>query len=128
MTTYYKVVNKELKSPAILAKELQVQYKVGEWVEPPGFRLYVFTDLDAAKTWLGCSEEPDKIYECEVQDPIDFNIDDLMSFAASRQYNVLGKQALVCVPSETSRVWGFPTNPPPATKVVSSVKLLRQVA
>jgi hypothetical protein len=65
--TYYKVVTKSLTS-VWAPEEVEVQYKIGKWVEPKikEFPLAVFNSLDNARSF-SCLDPSSKIFECEIQ-------------------------------------------------------------
>ncbi len=65
---YYKVVKADTLKSCLTLDEFAVQYKVGEWVKAPTrTKLFVFTNLDYAKSWTGLGwVENCNIYSCHV--------------------------------------------------------------
>ena len=65
--TYYKVVKEENgRFFSCIARNAEVEYKIGEWVKSLTGPLFVFDDLKEARSFTG---EGELVFECEVVRP-----------------------------------------------------------
>lgn len=68
---YYKVVTKDLRSiNSLWSPSFVVQYRIGEWIEPPIGKLFVFRRVEDAGSFLKCISLDLLIYKCEAENPL----------------------------------------------------------
>lgn len=69
-TTYYKVVQYDLTSfchNPEFPEKFRVKYKIGEWVQPPIGKLFIFGSLDEVKKFVLLSAVRYRIFTCEAE-------------------------------------------------------------
>lgn len=120
---YYKVTRPDLTSLVMSRANtgMSVQYVIGEFVfaDPSlfelGYGLFVFNDLEAAKSWVECGEDR-RLFEVDVLDP-------LSELPPSFDYIVVNKASVL-----KSDVWLMDGRAFTADSVVvKGVKLVREL-
>lgn len=105
-------------------KDWSIEYEVGEWAYPiiPNSHIFVFSNLDWAKTFAGSSANQLHIYECEIGERYTspYNIVDILSCRPESLINYwTGKRHLINVYIQSVI--------PPGTTMTNKVKLLGRV-
>lgn len=120
---YYKVTRPDLTSLVMSHANtgMSVQYVIGEFVfaDPSlfelGYGLFVFNDLEVAKSWVECGEDR-RLFEVEILDPSP-------ELPTSYDYTLVNKEAVLKSNHWLMTGYSFPDE----TVVVKGVKLLREL-
>jgi len=72
MKTFYKALTANNNSYTKDRSDINVNYKLDQWVRPKINQLMVFSSLENARKFVDPNDEMAKIYECHIENP---NID-----------------------------------------------------